>query len=860
MIADQLARSEESGSPTGSRRTDVYRIAHLSDLHFGSTFDSGLWDYVRGVLAEHKPDLVVVTGDLVDTPSLFRMGLVLQELRRVETETNCNLLLVPGNHDVAILGNVKVWPWSGKYRIVFSKVHDRHFKALCSFSEFQAFSRFRKIAYRCGWWARLTFLRLTFQLKDPGEDPTSVLNGTIADGRAIFACFNSNAQLWLATGRVDHKAIQSLDRGIELLSRQGNVGWLAPRVALVHHHALAIPYSTTTESPTSFEPFLTMRNAGTLLRELGKLDFDVLLHGHKHALNFARLSFDYSGRIASETAIIAAASATAKQMRAGSNSINLIDIMANGLIVHHPLFFGQGMTTAPGQMEAAEVARAILTLAQIKERAYRKARRSLQCDCELQEREIKIDLSGSANFSLRVHKYRALGSRHVRRVWMHAAVSSGGINPKSVKLDGDLGNHDHSLALDRDARATKSLTIPIDLGSEVFEGRTDSVDFGVQFRSLNNFAVSKWEAAMLPGPSDIEWAGIVVRQPAHQLRLTVEIPSCYVDGDAFVLCQRPTSYPALEFDKDGEICLPAKEKEWITDQDFTNLESERLTVLVVPSPSGKVFADILRCELIVDRPMVGFRYLVCWPVRDQTGDCGSESKGAAIQLRQTLLRVREVSSCPPWLAAIRSELQMVLDEVFQNVIEPSYRSRFMKDETLIVGIFIYSEQTNALELLLEAGRGGALSGRCDSIPLNEGVVGSVFKNRKAALFQLPDVADVTENDGLYVYYQPEWLAKQESEFAALVAIPLYWGTYQNPEGQLTDPISPIPPDAMIGVLLVASDARDSGLLRLKTQQGEEDGDVLRAFGEGFVCGLTDLFERCLPEGIGSAGETRQSET
>jgi predicted MPP superfamily phosphohydrolase len=39
------------------------KILHLSDLHFGTTFDLSLWDYVGKVLAgSDKPNVIVVTG------------------------------------------------------------------------------------------------------------------------------------------------------------------------------------------------------------------------------------------------------------------------------------------------------------------------------------------------------------------------------------------------------------------------------------------------------------------------------------------------------------------------------------------------------------------------------------------------------------------------------------------------------------------------------------------------------------------------------------------------------------------------------------------------------------------------------
>ena len=855
MATEQPAAAELPVSAAELIATKRLRIAHLSDLHFGSTFDAELWGYVQGVLAEHNPELLVITGDVVDTPSLFQMGLVLQELQRTAEKLKCKFLLIPGNHDVAIMGNVAIWPWHGKYRIVFSRLYDRYFSGLRTFSEFKALPLINQITYRTWWWLKLTLLRLTLQLRDPGEAAFRVTNATAASGRVVFACFNSNAKLWLATGRVDHEAIQSLDRELESLSRDGKAGWLAPRVALVHHHAVAIPYSTTTESLTAFEPFLTMRNAGTLLHELGKLEFDLLLHGHKHFWNFARLSFDSPGRRSSEMAIISAGSATVKQTRAGSNSLNLIDVMPNGMIVHRPLFFGQGMTIAGGYTETPESARALLTLEQVKQRAYRKAVKHLQCECDLLEREIRIDSGGAGDFTLRVRGYRALGGRRTRRAQLHVTVGTGGINPRSVTLDDRVDARGHYLDINPSALPTKHLVVPVDLGSEVYEGREDSVDFGVQCRTLNSFAITKWEASVLPGPGMDEWAGVTIRQPTRKLRLVVDVPNVLKEPgrEPVLVCQRPVNYPALSFNADGEVDLPSREEEWVTDQDFTNLEKSRLNIYEVYSDTGDSIGsnrrpgtqvphhNNTRCELVIDQPLVGCRYLVRWQVRTSFTECPSGTKGDAMQLRQALLRMQGNPSCPPYLANIRTTLQEVLDELFHDVFQPTFRSRFMRDEGLVAAVFVYNDKKNVLDLLLEAGPGQALSGRCESIPLNEGVVGSVFKKRMPALFMLPDLARA-KHDGLYVYYEPARTPKPGDEFAALAAIPLYLGRYEVPGANLADPTSPVPPEAMIGVLTLGSNAQDSGLLRLTTEEGKDDGEMLRSIGEHFVKGLVSQLE------------------
>jgi 3',5'-cyclic AMP phosphodiesterase CpdA len=54
---------------------NVIRIAHISDLHFGA---DGYKDVSKS-MAEHlrlsvKPDLLLITGDLVDTPRVIYLA------------------------------------------------------------------------------------------------------------------------------------------------------------------------------------------------------------------------------------------------------------------------------------------------------------------------------------------------------------------------------------------------------------------------------------------------------------------------------------------------------------------------------------------------------------------------------------------------------------------------------------------------------------------------------------------------------------------------------------------------------------------------------------------------------------------
>lgn len=71
-------------------------VIHLSDLHFG-TEDLKMVGELRAQLAVLRPDLVVISGDLTQRAREEQFG----EARRFLGSLPFNMLVVPGNHDVA---------------------------------------------------------------------------------------------------------------------------------------------------------------------------------------------------------------------------------------------------------------------------------------------------------------------------------------------------------------------------------------------------------------------------------------------------------------------------------------------------------------------------------------------------------------------------------------------------------------------------------------------------------------------------------------------------------------------------------------------------------------------------------------
>lgn len=75
-------------------------IAHLSDIHFGH-HDPQLVAAIEALLADRKPDLVTISGDLTQRARVGQFRLACEFLDRLRQQGH-QLLVVPGNHDVPL--------------------------------------------------------------------------------------------------------------------------------------------------------------------------------------------------------------------------------------------------------------------------------------------------------------------------------------------------------------------------------------------------------------------------------------------------------------------------------------------------------------------------------------------------------------------------------------------------------------------------------------------------------------------------------------------------------------------------------------------------------------------------------------
>lgn len=101
-----------AGSGASCHSEVVPAVAHLSDLHLGA-FSAGLAESLVADVAEQRPDLVVVSGDLTQRARRRQFVAARALLDRLPHP----LLTVPGNHDLPLFDVVRrVAAGTGRYR------------------------------------------------------------------------------------------------------------------------------------------------------------------------------------------------------------------------------------------------------------------------------------------------------------------------------------------------------------------------------------------------------------------------------------------------------------------------------------------------------------------------------------------------------------------------------------------------------------------------------------------------------------------------------------------------------------------------------------------------------------------------
>ena len=114
-----------------SKITDSYhglKIIHLTDIHYGSTVNEKELNNIVDKVNEIKPDIVVMTGDLIDERLSYDKDTIINCLSKIEAKLG--KFAVSGNHDIPLDDYNYIVKESGftsldnKYELIYSKSNE----------------------------------------------------------------------------------------------------------------------------------------------------------------------------------------------------------------------------------------------------------------------------------------------------------------------------------------------------------------------------------------------------------------------------------------------------------------------------------------------------------------------------------------------------------------------------------------------------------------------------------------------------------------------------------------------------------------------------------------------------------------
>ncbi len=805
--------------------TLAYRILHLSDVHFGASFDDSLWEYVTELIRRERPDLLACTGDIVDHGGLFMLALARRQFDELPVRTGVplNLRTVPGNHDLGPWGNLRFRPFSSNFLAVFGPDAMALPRWVPSWQSYRSLPWAARVLVRpaltVALYAQKWFVALQALLRrrpalnhlpvTRDDDPPEV----------TLVYLDSNHALRLATGNVDVRELSRLkavvlnlrDQGLEpptTTQQTAAQRVFAPRIALMHHHPLPLPNAVITEGLTSFEPFLVLRNAGFVLKELNRCDVDLILHGHKHYASFSRLGYSLEHSVEGEIAVLSAGSAGVTHGEAGRNSVNFVDVYPNGRLTYTAIHFGGG--AGEPVTELFRNTRYVHGMEMHKRRVHRRGIERHGQWSQSIEHSVQVDARGVALVSHLVQGLKFERDLRSQRLPVYIRVSMGRVPPSTLRLAERSRRNGH-IWLDKPRVPLNQIACAVDLGQPLSPA-SPPVDFGYEYLSFNTYAVTEWETerayerdvragrsvGRVPG---LEFTGVVCRAPARELVLRLTLPADLQDPDPRARVMRWHQYPNMPLDdarqfRDAEHSQSADgQAAWEHDTDLTEHEGGRLL---------RVAEN--RWELRVQFPLVGHRYDITWRVRgphqERQGTRGEiQRQGVAESFRRVLLGQDAMSS----------HQQVAKDWVqsFHKVMSSEFCSAVLGRPDVEVAVFAYDAQVLGLRMVLSWPPQPAEL----TIPLGEGVVGAAMKRRAVVAYVDPRLSG-NRHDAAYLYDQADEANWSEPSWSYVVALPLFG--LSDPRsvfavGSLTDGWLP---SAAVGVLTLSSKSADSGLVRL----------------------------------------------
>ena len=270
------------------------KIAHLSDLHCDSTEE---WTKnitrVINCITEKKPNLIVITGDCVDSPKDKDFKTLIASIESLcqkykDDNHALHIITIPGNHDYYKYGNS--FFTSNKK----CDLYDKHSSALCY----------------------------------PDDSAVEVAESFFSLHKIAIFPFDSNniKSFGFAQGRINEpeKLLNNIsDKYKNIANDKGFSYQSCLKIVLTHHHPLPLP---TPRREEKIEPLMLFQNAYQFLDIITDYDINLLLHGHKHVSGIA----EYNTLTQGSHPILVSACASSASPKENEREIKIIDVSESG--------------------------------------------------------------------------------------------------------------------------------------------------------------------------------------------------------------------------------------------------------------------------------------------------------------------------------------------------------------------------------------------------------------------------------------------------------------------------------------------------------------------------------------------------
>ncbi|HEY4987531.1 MAG TPA: metallophosphoesterase [Bradyrhizobium sp.] len=723
------------------------RIAHISDIHFGRTFNVDVWNKTRDEIVGFHPSIIVASGDFTDHPDPLLLLAAKSELEDLSARCGADtqFFVVPGNHDLLDFGNV---PHPGSVtwfnRVMFHDTTNlrNNLQSRLSFKlglneetrRWANFPRFTRMKPRNWLWVETWTDKCDGRLQScdyrrAGKRwPTQSIHD-----QTLVVCLDSNysalRQLVFATGTVAKNQIDRIGSPSPLASctccglrpNGGTAdGGILLRIAVLHHHPLPIAVRDKSlddqVSEARLEPFLILKNGGDLIHELQRQRFDLILHGHKHRPQFARVELRADDPERYPILVLAGGSTAKADEARSDNTLRDIGTAPNGQLTVRT--FEQGdLKEDRDYREPMEV---------LKQRAFARAVERTKISAKEWFSEVAIDGVGHLRSLDQTSELRV----RRRDMTLPGIVSHVVLPSHDTRLDihVERGNDKVSLCSRDDSGTCYGLDDPhrpqecfywLNFEDPLKSG-SPPLTFAIREAAANSIAMSQWEIDErshhkgAAGNPDFgyEEVGSRISYPVEKLIVRLEFPAELVGITPKVRCRRHPATPNFPLRYLPEQRPSGPEPKLLTDGELAKEETRRLTYS----------AENSTWVLEVDHPIPGYTYSLQWRVPDPRAH--SKVADRTIVYRQLLARILS-GSCPD---EVIRECQLHFEELARNLME-RFHSGIDSHERQTAFLMLYDSEDLCLRPALRYSNGTIPAGSYQ-VPLGGGVAGAAFLQRK----------------------------------------------------------------------------------------------------------------------------------